>query len=59
MQPDDPRGAQAVTPDPAGGKTSAVCIVVDPVTGLPALSAGPGAPTLTSAQVEEILSCFP
>jgi len=34
-------------------------IVRDPVTGLPALSAGPDAPKLTSAQVSEILSEFP
>jgi hypothetical protein len=31
----------------------------DPVSGLPALSAGPGAPLLTSEQVEDILSSFP
>jgi AbrB family looped-hinge helix DNA binding protein len=30
-------------------------IVADPITGLPVLSAGPGAPVLTSEQVEEIL----
>jgi AbrB family looped-hinge helix DNA binding protein len=29
-------------------------IVVDPITGLPVLSAGPGAPVLTSKQVEMI-----
>ena len=34
-------------------------IIVDPVTGLPALSACPGAPLLTSEEMEEILSCFP
>jgi AbrB family looped-hinge helix DNA binding protein len=34
-------------------------IVVDLVSGLPALSAGPDAPTLTSKDVEEILSNFP
>ena len=34
-------------------------IVRDPVTGLPALSAGPGAPVLTSEQVAEILADFP
>lgn len=31
-------------------------IVQDPVTGLPVLSAGAGAPPLTSEQVEEILA---
>lgn len=34
-------------------------IVVDPLTGLPALSAGPQAPTLTSKEVAEILANFP
>jgi AbrB family looped-hinge helix DNA binding protein len=34
-------------------------LVTDPVTGLPALSAGPNAPTLTSREVEEILASFP
>jgi AbrB family looped-hinge helix DNA binding protein len=34
-------------------------LVIDPVTGLPALSAGAKAPTLTSKEVEEILSNFP
>jgi AbrB family looped-hinge helix DNA binding protein len=34
-------------------------IVRDPITGLPALSAGPGAPVLTSEQVAEILADFP
>lgn len=34
-------------------------IVIDPVTGLPALYAGENAPLLTSKEVEEILSNFP
>ena len=34
-------------------------IVRDPVSGLPALSAGPKAPTLSSKEVEEILANFP
>jgi AbrB family looped-hinge helix DNA binding protein len=34
-------------------------IVIDRVTGLPALTAGPDAPLLTSAQVQEILATFP
>jgi AbrB family looped-hinge helix DNA binding protein len=33
--------------------------VTDPVTGLPALSAGPTASPLTSKEVEEILANFP
>jgi AbrB family looped-hinge helix DNA binding protein len=36
-----------------------VKLVTDPVTGLPALSAGPDAPTLSSKEVEEILANFP
>ena len=34
-------------------------LVTNPVTGLPALSAGPNAPTLRSKEVEEILASFP
>jgi AbrB family looped-hinge helix DNA binding protein len=34
-------------------------IITDPVTGLPALSAGDGAPVLRSKEVSEILSTFP
>jgi AbrB family looped-hinge helix DNA binding protein len=34
-------------------------LVTDPVTGLPALSAGPNAPPLSSKEVEEILASFP
>ena len=34
-------------------------IVIDPLTGFPALTLGPGAPILTSKEVEEILSDFP
>lgn len=36
-----------------------VKLVTDPVTGLPALSAGPSAPPLSSKEVEEILTNFP
>jgi AbrB family looped-hinge helix DNA binding protein len=34
-------------------------ITRDPLTGLPVLTAGPGAPKLTSKQVAEILADFP
>lgn len=34
-------------------------LMVDPVTGLPVLSAGPDAPILTSKDVEDILTNFP
>jgi hypothetical protein len=33
--------------------------ITDPVTSLPVLSAGPGAPVLRSKDVEEILANFP
>ena len=36
-----------------------VKLVTDPITGLPALSAGPNAPTLSSREVEEIMANFP
>lgn len=36
-----------------------VRIIADPVTGLPVLSAGAGAPVLSSKEVEEILANFP
>ena len=34
-------------------------IIADPVTGWPVLTAGPGAPVLTSEEVAEILADFP
>ena len=34
------------------------CILLDPVTGLPVLAAGPDASPLSSKQVQEILSSF-
>ncbi|HYK34802.1 AbrB/MazE/SpoVT family DNA-binding domain-containing protein [Alloacidobacterium sp.] len=34
-------------------------ITKDPLTGLPVLDAGAGAPALTSKEVEEILASFP
>lgn len=36
-----------------------VRIFLDPLTGLPVLSAGPDAPLMTSKEVQEILSAFP
>jgi AbrB family looped-hinge helix DNA binding protein len=44
---------------PRNQRPHLVKIVVDRVTGLPALSAGPKAPTLTNREVEEILASFP
>jgi AbrB family looped-hinge helix DNA binding protein len=34
-------------------------IITDPITGLPVLTAGSDAPTLSSKDVEEILASFP
>jgi AbrB family looped-hinge helix DNA binding protein len=34
-------------------------IVIDPITGFPVLTSGPGAPKLTSKEVEEMLADFP
>ena len=45
---------------PRKGKNHAKArIVIDPLTGFPALTLGPGAPVLTSKEVEEMLSDFP
>jgi AbrB family looped-hinge helix DNA binding protein len=51
------RGRIVLTPRRA--KRNKAKIVIDPVTGFPALTAGPNAPKLTSAEVEEMLSDFP
>ncbi|MGD0989833.1 MAG: hypothetical protein ABR874_18625 [Candidatus Sulfotelmatobacter sp.] len=40
-------------------KAALVKFVTDPVTGLPALGAGPKAPALSSKKVKEILANFP
>lgn len=44
---------------PKKRRSRKVKIVKDPITGLPVLTAGPGAPKLTSKQVAEILAEFP
>jgi AbrB family looped-hinge helix DNA binding protein len=44
---------------PRSTRSRKVIILVDPITGLPVLSAGPDAPSLSSKQVTEILSDFP
>jgi AbrB family looped-hinge helix DNA binding protein len=45
-------GQIVLTPRACRGKS---IILVDPITGLPVLSAGPDAPVLTSEEVNEIL----
>jgi AbrB family looped-hinge helix DNA binding protein len=44
---------------PRRSRPAKAAIRRDTVTGLPVLSAGPGAPQLTSEQVQDILSNFP
>lgn len=44
---------------PQRGKRRKAKIIIDPRTGLAVLTAGPGAPKLTSEQVKEMLSDFP
>lgn len=43
---------------PQRKRSHRVKLVTDPITGLPALSAGPSAPILSSKEVEEILASF-
>jgi len=63
LRPGDPldakveRGKVVLTPRRKRSRKSK--IVIDPLTGLPALTAGPDAPILTSEEVEELLSDFP
>jgi len=44
---------------PRKRRFSKAALRVDPITGLPVLSAGTGAPRLSSKQVREILADFP
>jgi AbrB family looped-hinge helix DNA binding protein len=44
---------------PRRARSRKVIIEVDPITGLPVLSAGSDAPLLSSEQVREIISEFP
>jgi bifunctional DNA-binding transcriptional regulator/antitoxin component of YhaV-PrlF toxin-antitoxin module len=51
--------AGSVVLTPRKKRHSKVTILIDKRTGLPALSAGAGAPVLTSQQVREMLADFP
>ena len=44
---------------PRKRRFSKIALRIDPITGLPVLSAGQGAPQLSSKQVREILAEFP
>ncbi len=63
LRPGDPLDANIeggrIVLTPRKKRSHRAKIVIDPVSGLPALSAGPDAPTLNSKDVEEILSNFP
>ncbi len=63
LRPGDPLDIKAedgrIILTPRRVRRSKPKIVVDSITGLPVLSAGPGAPTLTSKHVQEMLTNFP
>ena len=64
LQPGDPLDVKAegdrivLTPQKKRSRRKAR-IVKDPVTGFPVLTLGPGAPLLTSKEVEKMLADFP
>ena len=63
LQPGDSLEArvegQHIVLTPRKPRTRKARIIRDPITRLPVLTAGPKAPTLTGAQVREILADFP
>jgi hypothetical protein len=63
IRPGDPLDANiedgGIVLTPRRKRPHRIKMVTDPVTELPALSAGPKAPTMSSKQVEEILANFP
>lgn len=63
LQPGDSLDAQVTSGSilltPRKKRQRKAKIVMDPITGLPVLDAGPGAPVLTSEQVREMLDEFP
>ena len=63
MQPGDSLEArvegQNIVLSPRKVRLGKTRIIPDPVTGLPVLTAGPKAPKLMSAEVDEILADFP
>jgi bifunctional DNA-binding transcriptional regulator/antitoxin component of YhaV-PrlF toxin-antitoxin module len=52
-------GSSNIVLTPKRGRRQKARIVIDPITGLHVLTAGPGAPVLTSEQVREMLADFP
>ena len=63
LRPGDPLDAkiegESVVLTPRKRRRRKAKIVIDRRTGLPVLTLGPGAPVLTSKEVEEILADFP
>lgn len=63
IRPGDPLDANIedgrIVLTPRRKRPKRVKLVTDPVTGLPALTVGADAPTLSSKEVEEILANFP
>ena len=63
LRPGDPLDVKAeggrIVLTPRRTRSQKVSILLDPITGLPVLAAGPDAPPLSSKQVREILSTIP
>jgi AbrB family looped-hinge helix DNA binding protein len=63
LQPGDPLGVklegQTIILIPKAPRKGKARMVKDPITGLPVLDAGVGAPLLTSEEVDQILADFP
>lgn len=63
IRPGDPLDANIengrIVLTPRRKRPHTVKLTTDPSTGLPVLSAGPNAPSLSSKEVEEILANFP
>ncbi len=63
LRPGDPLDARleggSIVLTPKQRRRRKARIIVDPITGLPVLTAGSDAPIVTSKQVKEILSDFP
>ncbi len=63
LRPGDPLDAEvkggSVVLTPRKKRSKKAKMIIDRRTGLPAITLGPGAPVLTSKEVEEMLSDFP
>jgi AbrB family looped-hinge helix DNA binding protein len=63
IRPGDPLEAKIeagrIVLTPQKRRTRKAKLVIDPITGLPVLSAGPDAPLLSSKEVLDILTNFP